>query len=399
MPTVTIDRVDRELERKNRLFFSEPFETEYLKTYLAERLPMVTLWVSVGTFFYCLAALGDLDMLGENSALAASLRFGIFLPYAIGVIVAMRLWPSALLYDILAVGSGLLGALLPMAVLAITPSQFAYNYQTGTVSTLLFVVVLLRPRFYAALFAVGGILAIQFITTFVNGGFASVAYAGVVSFYVTFSVFLLLVSFSFEQSERRAFLQKMRNDMLTEQLRFQSEHDDLTGMRNRRSLNTMLEELWSSGDRSIAAIMVDIDHFKLYNDVHGHISGDNCIQTVGKILTDAIGPENFAFRYGGEELLAILPDYDLDKAVDLAEKIRFMIVEARLPHHGVVDDRPLELVTASFGVAAVRTSQRLSGQLLAEADNALYRSKGLGRNRVTPPVAGRPSVGAPLTFH
>jgi diguanylate cyclase (GGDEF)-like protein len=383
VPSITIDRVDRELERKNRLAFSEPFETEYRKTYLAERLPMVTLWVSVGTFFYCLAALGDLDMLGDNSALAVSLRFGIFVPYAIGVIIAMRLWPSALLYDALAVGSGLLGAVLPMSVLAFTDSPFAYNYQTGTVSTLLYVVVLLRPRFYSALIAVAGILTIQFVTTYINGGFASIAYAGIVSFYVTFSAFLLLVSFSFEQAERRSFLQNLRNDMLTRQL----------------SLTSLLDDVWSTGDRSVAAIMVDIDYFKLYNDVDGHISGDNCIQTVSRILTEALGPHHFAFRYGGEELLAILPDCDLDEAIALAEKIRFTIVDARLPHHGVVDARPLELVTASFGVAAVRTSQRMVGQLLAEADNALYQSKGMGRNRVTPPLSGRPAQTKQLTFH
>ena len=396
MSRITIDRVDSELERNNKLAFSEPFETEYQKNYLADRLPMVTLWVSVGTFFYCLAALGDLDMLGDNSALAVSLRFGIFVPYAIGVIIAMRLWPSALLYDVLAVGSGLLGAVLPMSVLAFTDSPFAYNYQTGTVSTLLYVVVLLRPRFYSAMIAVAGILTIQFVTTFLNGGFASVAYAGIVSFYVTFGAFLLLVSYSFEQAERRSFLQNLRNDVLTDQLRFQSEHDDLTGLRNRRSLTSLLDDVWNGSDRSVAAIMVDIDYFKLYNDVHGHISGDNCIQTVSRILTEAVGPDHFVFRYGGEELLAILPDCELDDAIALAEKIRLTIVEARLPHHGVVDGCPLELVTASFGVAAVNTTQRMSGQLLAEADNALYKSKGLGRNRVTSSIAAQTGQ---LTFH
>ena len=382
---ISIDLVDREFERRSRgLRFGRAVEAAFLKSYLADRAPMVPLWATLGTVFYSLAFLGDRSMLPEEADRLFFYRFGIFLPYAIAVIVSMRLLPSARLYEYLSIGVGVLGALLPMSVLAVTQSPYAFIYQNGTVSTLLFLVVLLRPRFYAAAIGVVAILFIQLVTTHLNGGFDTVTYNGIVTFYVTFSAFLLLAAHSYEQTERRAFLNRKRGDLLTEMLRFQSEHDDLSKLRNRRALSALLDQLWS-GDktRRIAAIMLDIDHFKLYNDVHGHLAGDNCIRVVSTILTQTLGEQGYGFRYGGEELLAILPDADLATATALAESVRSRIAAAALPHHGL-DQRQTTIVTASLGAASLVTGQTTPGQLLAEADAALYDAKNKGRNRVSP---------------
>lgn len=388
---ITIDDVDIELDRRQPgLRFSRLIEPLFVKAYLAERAPMVPLWASLGTVFYCLAFLGDQSMLAEHADLLFAYRFGIFVPYAIAVIVLMRLWPSARLYEYLSIGVGVLGTALPMSVLAITQSPYAFAYQTGTVSTLLFVVVLLRPRFYASAIAVVLMVTIQLVATHHNGGFDDVVYSGIVVFYATFGAFLLLVAHSFEQSERRSFLHRLRHELLTERLRFQSEHDDLSALRNRRSLTTLLDGLWAGqSDRQIAAIMLDIDHFKLYNDVHGHISGDNCIRLVSTILTQKLGDRGIGFRYGGEELLAIMPDASLEDAVTIAESIRAGIEAVMLPHHGL-EGRPNPIVTASLGAASLRTAKTTPGQLLAEADAQLYSAKHKGRNRVHPAPASAP---------
>lgn len=382
---ITIDDVDRELERRHLgLRFRGAIELAYLKSYLADRAPMVPLWASLGTAFYCLAFVGDQAMLAQEADRLLIYRFGIFVPYAIAVVVLMRLWPSARLYECLSIGVGVLGTFLPMSVLAFTQSPYAYAYQIGTVSTLLFVVVLLRPRFYAATISVTLIVAIQIITTRLNGGFDDVSSSGIVSFYVTFSAFLLLVAHSFEQTERRSFLHRLRNELLTERLRFQSEHDDLSTLRNRRSLTALLDTLWAGkDDQTIAAIMLDIDHFKLYNDMHGHISGDNCIRLVSTVLAQEIGQRGHSFRYGGEELLAILPDTELEDAIVIAEAIRAGIAAMMLPHHGL-EHTSSPMVTASLGTACMRIADTSPGQLLAEADAALYTAKRLGRNRVHP---------------
>src|SRR5690606_17310987 len=135
-----------------------------------------------------------------------ALRFGIFLPYGIAVIALMRFMPGPRLYEALSVGVGLLGALLPMSVLAVTQSPYAFIYQTGTVSTLLYFVVLLRPRFYAVVLGCLGILAIQLIATAINGSFDEVTYTGIVTFYCTFTAFLVLSAHALERSARRSFL-------------------------------------------------------------------------------------------------------------------------------------------------------------------------------------------------
>lgn len=384
-PQITIDHVDRELRRRSRgMRFSPELEAAFLNSYLADRTPMVPLWATLGTVFYCLAFLGDQSMLSENADRLFIYRFFIFVPYAVAVIISMRFWPSARLYEYLSIGVGILGAYLPMSVLAVTPSPYAYIYQTGTVSTLLFLVVLLRPRFYASAIGVLAILTIQLIATRLNGGFDDVVYGGIATFYVTFSAFLLLAAHSFEQTERRAFLHRTRAELLTEMLRFESEHDELSTLRNRRALSALLDSLWTGrSSRRIAAIMLDIDHFKLYNDVHGHLSGDNCIRIVSTIVAETIGEKGYAFRYGGEELLAILPDVDVETATELAENIRARIADTALPHHGL-DNRETTIVTASLGAASITTNQTTPGQLLAEADAALYEAKRTGRNRVAP---------------
>ncbi len=384
-PDITIDDVDHEMDRRRPgLRFSRLIEPVFVKSYLADRAPMVPLWASLGTIFYCLAFLGDQSMLPDSASTLFIYRFLVFVPYALAVILLMRLWPSARLYEYLSIGVGVLGTALPMSVLATTQSPYAFAYQTGTVSTLLFVVVLLRPRFYAATIAVVLMLAIQLVATRLNGSFDDVTYSGIVVFYVTFGAFLLLVAHSFEQAERRGFLHRLRNDLLTERLRFQSEHDDLSMLRNRRSLTALLDKLWAGKpDRQVAAIMLDIDHFKLYNDVHGHIAGDNCIRLVSTIFAQKVGDRGTGFRYGGEELLAILPDASLEDAVAVAESIRAGIAAVMLPHQGL-EGSPNPIVTASLGAANMQTAKTTPGQLLAEADAALYVAKGKGRNRVYP---------------
>jgi len=379
---LTTADVDRALARKGPvLWFPRPLEEAYLKSYLLLRAPMVPVWASVGTILYCLGYLGDQTMMAPNADLLFWLRFGVFLPYGIAVIISMRLWPGARLYEALSIGVGLLGAFLPMSVLAVTQSPYAFIYQTGTVSTLLYMVVLLRPRFYAVVLGCVGILAIQLTATALNAGFDEVTYTGIVTFYVTFTLFLMLAAYGMEHGARRSFLEALRNQLLTEQFRHQSDHDDLSGLKNRRALTARLDHYFTAGaHRCVAAIMLDIDHFKLYNDAHGHMAGDACIRQVSDIVSTILGPRGEAFRYGGEEILVLLPDTPIAEALTLAEAIRAAIRAAAIPHR----DQPEapRFVTASLGVAEVDPLLETPLQLLARADAALYEAKRLGRNQV-----------------
>ncbi|AHE53522.1 diguanylate cyclase [Sphingomonas sanxanigenens] len=167
---------------------------------------------------------------------------------------------------------------------------------------------------------------------------------------------------------------------LRDALREMAMADPLTGLANRRQLDTMLDLLLAESERSgqtVSAVMLDVDHFKRFNDMFGHDAGDLVLREVGAVLRDAVHDGGLAFRYGGEEFLLVLPAVGTSGAIDLAEQIRQRIAALHLVHDG----RPLGAVTASIGVA--NTPDHVAGgRLVRAADAALLHAKQHGRDRV-----------------
>lgn len=160
--------------------------------------------------------------------------------------------------------------------------------------------------------------------------------------------------------------------------------DALTGLCNRRQLNSVLDIEWAKGLRSrtpLAALMIDIDHFKIYNDAHGHIAGDGCLAAVAASVRGALRrPGDVVGRWGGEEFLAILPGTALAAAETLAREVATAVCRLTIPRGGTADDG---LVTVSIGVAAVTPTGGHGVQtLVGRADRALYAAKAAGRNCV-----------------
>lgn len=158
-------------------------------------------------------------------------------------------------------------------------------------------------------------------------------------------------------------------------------NDGLTGLYNRAWLNEMLPKLVARAahdGRPLSLVMIDLDHFKRFNDTHGHMAGDGALAAAAGVLRNALRPSDFAVRYGGEEMMALLPDTPQDLAVMVAERLC-----ERLRGAIVFSDMRLALphVTGSFGVASL-TPGSDGEALMAAADAALYRAKEQGRNRV-----------------
>lgn len=169
----------------------------------------------------------------------------------------------------------------------------------------------------------------------------------------------------------------LSNIALQEKLRAQSLRDPLTGLYNRRYMEDALERYLTMAARngdSTSVIMVDLDHFKRLNDEHGHAKGDAVLRDVATVLVGALRPADVVSRYGGEELLVILPGCPLQNAVLKAETLRARI-EGLSGSHGVP-------ISASFGVASVPQTSSSRDDLIPMADAALYAAKQAGRNCV-----------------
>ncbi len=199
-----------------------------------------------------------------------------------------------------------------------------------------------------------------------------------------------------------AELVRARNSLetLNQTLERLAMQDGLTGLANRRQFDASLKNEFSRAMRhasSLALIMIDVDCFKQYNDIYGHAAGDECLKAIGKVVDDKKRrPGDVAARYGGEELVVLLPGTDVEGAVAVAENIRAAIEGLQLKHAGSSAGH----VTVSAGVEAL-VPVRFESEaldLIKAADKALYQAKSLGRNRVQAKSAAgqRPSSGLGL---
>jgi diguanylate cyclase (GGDEF)-like protein len=184
------------------------------------------------------------------------------------------------------------------------------------------------------------------------------------------------------ESERQA-----RSDLarLNARLANDSRRDALTGLRNRRAL---AEELPAVESGRYAVALIDVDHFKAYNDQLGHLAGDNALRALATLVRGELRDGDGAYRYGGEELLIVLPDAHLEIARRVAERVRTAVAGAGIPHPGGIGG----IVTVSIGLAAGAGD---AGRMLTRADAALYAAKSGGRNRVLGSASERPDAPAP----
>lgn len=168
------------------------------------------------------------------------------------------------------------------------------------------------------------------------------------------------------------FVSALLTERLARELRDLAEHDPLTGLGNRARLDHLLGTTPATG---MAAIMVDIDHFKRINDRHGHVAGDKVLTSVAALLKSGLRERDMCIRYGGEEFLIVVRATD---APHLAERLR-----ARIAEHAIAIGTDHKVrVTASFGVAFQEADGRSWAALIQEADSALYIAKTGGRNRI-----------------
>lgn len=164
--------------------------------------------------------------------------------------------------------------------------------------------------------------------------------------------------------------------------------DVLTGTYNRRFFSeSLLKHVAVAGrnDQQLSLLMVDVDNFKLYNDVYGHVMGDKCLADVAESMIKSLKrAEDMVCRYGGEEFTVLLPNTGLEGALQVAERIRAAVELRGIKH----SESSWQVVTVSIGVAIAQfdTSDDVASLLVNQADENLYRSKAGGRNRISAPA-------------
>lgn len=213
---------------------------------------------------------------------------------------------------------------------------------------------------------------------------ASIGLAAVVSFWghrmwqVRLGA-MLEQQFALRELSRYARRQEVAVTELNHELNRVARRDTVTDVGNRLALDEAIARLLDPGGRlrpmRFAVVLFDLDHFKAYNDEHGHLAGDAALARMGAVLRRAIRGDDLAFRYGGEEFLLLLPDTDLDGARHVAERVRRAVVEDV--------DSGVPPFTVSGGIAVSEPADGRDPQpVLRRADAALYRAKRDGRNRV-----------------
>jgi diguanylate cyclase (GGDEF)-like protein len=163
--------------------------------------------------------------------------------------------------------------------------------------------------------------------------------------------------------------------------------DELTGLYNYRELQSRLNQEVERAARyesSLSLLMIDADDFKSYNDTYGHVAGDKALAELAGVMRSAVREVDFVARYGGEEFTVLLPETDSAGAFVVAEKIREAVADHDFPE-AEVEGKARGPLTVSVGIATFPTYADDTESLLSQADNALYRAKNEGRNRVRTP--------------
>jgi diguanylate cyclase (GGDEF)-like protein len=374
--------IDATVEKEaGRLRFTPEAEAEFQKYFIERSLPRAR-WATA-IYLALVAVVTAINMSGSMAPLAETLQQPIYLlrlavacPALVFILAATVVPELQRYYQWIAATGVVVTGMSVMIISGIAAAQGIPQFQMGDVLVVvyatLFLGLLFRPVIIVATALMMGFVVIN-------------AYLGVASDHVIFAscvvfattLMSVLSALRVERLLRANFIEyRLLNDI--------AERDGLTGLYNRRMFDTLTSRLWLQAQRNheaLQVILVDIDHFKAYNDLYGHQAGDSCIRRVASIIARAAKrPFDFCARYGGEEFALVLYAPTGGDATALPEQIRRDIMALDIPH-AHADSAPMLTVSIGSATAEPGTKRSLAG-LIQTADEALYRAKQLGRNRV-----------------
>jgi diguanylate cyclase (GGDEF)-like protein len=358
------------------LRFTGLLEKEFREFYIAQNLPRARLSGLIALILVLAVTCIDLLLDVGSDGTLNTLRLGVLCPLLVALGVAISL-PSIQRYytEIMAVGVTLIGVVV--TYLAQLGSLAGSSYVlAGLVVVVLYACLFLGLLFNVAMTIAGILIAAHFL-----GGLL----VGLPSDELYYSTAILggaaviggVSTYNLEHALRTNFLEtRLLNEL--------AERDGMTGLYNRRIFDDYVQRLWRQSRRegaAVAIIFIDIDFFKVFNDIYGHQAGDDCLKKVAKcIARGAKRPFDFAARYGGEEFVLVLYGPPDEYARSLPEQIRRDVLDLAITHGGSSIGKHVT-VSVGLALATAGSSRSLAGAIQA-ADEALYQAKREGRNRV-----------------
>jgi diguanylate cyclase (GGDEF)-like protein len=358
------------------LKFDGLLEKEFRDFYISQNLPRARLSGLIALILVLAVTCIDL-LLGANTAgTLNTLRLGVLCPLLVAFGLAISV-PAAQRYytEAVAVAVTLIGFVIIYITQVASMSGSSYVL-AGLVLVILYGCLFLGLLFNVAISVTALLIAAHFVSgVFVGMPFNELYYSTAILGGA--AVIGSVSTYNLEYALRTNFLEtRLLNEL--------AERDGMTGLYNRRIFDDYMQRIWRQSRREgtgVAIIFVDIDFFKIYNDLYGHQAGDDCLKKVAKcIARGAKRPFDFAARYGGEEFVLVLYGPPDDYARSVPEQIRRDVLDLQIPHGGSQAGRH---VTVSVGLSFVtpETGRSLTGAIQT-ADEALYQAKREGRNRI-----------------
>ncbi len=384
--SIGAEELDKPFRPSWRLRFAPALERCFESELAADRCRRLVVQNWIGLAIYLAFMAGDWILVRDVFWISVALHLCVMTPImvVINAIIARR--PPAWLREGLLASGIVLTTVAILGLMLASRSPLRTSEHISVVLVILFATMVQRIRFgyVVAACIVSAGLYVAAVSQLTEGApwerkaIAGAVFCGVV-------LFSIIGCWNLEREQRSNFLLRLRDRARHRELEALSRRDPLTGTGNRRALDETLAHcmptthaLWT------AVLLFDIDHFKSFNDVHGHLAGDACLRRVADLISANV--RGSVYRFGGEEFLVLLEGADLVEACAAAERVRQAVVAASLVRERASDG---VVVTLSAGVAAAVLSETETiRHLVADADLALYAAKRGGRDQVraAPPV-------------
>lgn len=362
------------------LCFSHDLERRYQAETRLERREFLTVMSIGGSLIYNLFLISDWLILRDVFVYVALGRLCLITPMFIILLVMARRFPSRWAMETTAAIATVLCSLMPMVVMIYSESPYQIFYQLGMLLIMVYCTMIQQLPLRHAAVAMSCMLIIQLVTTYIANFADALIWQANALLFISTVMLLLMASYFLERGSRLSYLFALRGRLLQVQLLEFARTDSLTRLFNRRYQDEVLTSVWErAGKRqaNVAIILLDIDHFKSYNDNYGHPQGDVCLKLLCKEIQQSANDYGaMAFRFGGEEVLVLMIG-DAVQAIKLAETLKASVAALKLPHPALGEGAH---VTISLGVASALAPLTTYDTLISAADNALYAAKRAGRN-------------------